>query len=346
VVFTPALGRPFGTWGCLTAKPSVETLGSDLLIPRLGARATWNYPDTIPFIDPLIINELWRVNLMGGPRKWSIDFPRDQEVWGYARMSLRDKDRRPGQGDFRKALGLARLWLVIGLGLLLGGVAMAAGADNYVPFRPDLPAGTKCLIDPGLLHPTQSAVGMREVELRIAKMKRWPAQRRERFLLEKTAPILIGPGNEVYLLDHHHLARMLLESRIKPLMYAEIKGNYAALSEHDFWALMKERQWVYLFDEAGRPLSDPSQLPRRIMDMRDDPYRSLSWLAREQGGYQDVGTPFLEFHWANFFRSRITIGPGRRGYDRALSAAMRLCHSAEAKGLPGYMRPQAVPPPG
>ena len=49
MLFTPAVGRPFGTWGRLTAKPSVETLG-------------------------------------------------------YSRMSLRDKHRRPGQRDFRKAL--------------------------------------------------------------------------------------------------------------------------------------------------------------------------------------------------------------------------------------------------
>jgi len=51
VPFRPALGRPFGTWGPLSAKPSVITPG-------------------------------------------------------YSRMSLRDKDRRPGQGDFRKALPL------------------------------------------------------------------------------------------------------------------------------------------------------------------------------------------------------------------------------------------------
>jgi len=54
VLLTPAVGRPFGTCGRLTAKPSVETLG-------------------------------------------------------YSRMSLRDKDRRPGQGNFRKALLLGPL---------------------------------------------------------------------------------------------------------------------------------------------------------------------------------------------------------------------------------------------
>jgi hypothetical protein len=240
-------------------------------------------------------------------------------------------------------LRITRVRLFIALSLFLCGVVIAARADNYVPFRPDLPVGTKCLIDPALLHPTQSAVGMREVQMRIAKMKRWPAKRRERFMQEKTAPILIGPGNEVYLLDHHHLARMLLESKIMPLMCAEIKGNCAALSEHDFWAMMKERKWVYLFDEAGRPLNGPSQLPRRIMDLRDDPYRSLSWLVREQNGYQDVDAPFLEFLWANFFRPRITIGPGKKGYDRALSAAMRICHSPEAKNLPGYIPRQGTP---
>ena len=226
---------------------------------------------------------------------------------------------------------------MMAVGLFLCGVVIPARAGDYVPFKPDLPVGTKCLIDPAVLHPTQAAVGMREVEMRIAKMKGWSAKKRERFMQEKTAPIVIGPGNEVYLLDHHHLARLLLESKILPRMYAEIKGNYAALPEPDFWAMMKERKWVYCFDEAGRALNDPSQLPKRIMDLRDDPYRSLSWLVREQNGYKEVDAPYLEFLWANFFRSRIKIDPGKEGCERAVPAAMLLCHSPEAKDLPGYI---------
>ncbi len=161
-------------------------------------------------------------------------------------------------------------------------------------------------------------------------------KKRERFMQEKTAPIVIGPGNEVYLLDHHHLARLLLESRLLPRMYAETKGNYAGLSERDFWTMMKERKWVYLFDETGRPLSDPAELPKRIMDLRDDPYRSLSWLVRERNGYSQVNAPYLEFLWANFFRSRIKIEPGKDGCERAVPAAMLLCHSSEARALPGF----------
>lgn len=227
--------------------------------------------------------------------------------------------------------------LFIAVSLFLFGVVIPARAGNYVAFRPDLPVGTKCLIDPAVLRPTQSTVGMREVEMRIEKMKGWPAKKCERLLREKTAPIVVGPGNEVYLLDHHHLARLLLESRIMPLMYAEIRGNCAALSEQDFWTTMKERKWVYLFDETGHPLSDPSQLPKRIMDLRDDAYRSLSWLVRERNGYKQVDVPHLEFLWANFFRSRINIQAGKAGYAQALSAAMRICHSPEAKDLPGYI---------
>jgi hypothetical protein len=214
---------------------------------------------------------------------------------------------------------------------------MTGVAGDYVPFRPDLAVGTKCLLDPASLRPTQTGVGMREVEMRIAKMRRWPAKRVQRFMETKVTPIVIGPGNEVFLLDHHHLARLLLESKMMPLMYAEIKTNWAALSERDFWARMEEHQWVYLFDETGRPLKDPSELPRRVMDLRDDPYRSLSWLVRESNGYKEVDAPFLEFVWANFFRSRVKIGAGKHGYDRALSAALRLCHSPEAKDLPGYI---------
>jgi len=228
---------------------------------------------------------------------------------------------------------------LLAITLLTCGALVAGEAGAPVPFRPDLPVGTKCLIEPALLHPTQTGIGLREVQLRIAKMRRWPAKRLQGFLEARITPVVIGPGNEVYLLDHHHLARLLLESKLAPVMRAEIKANWAALPERDFWARMREHNWVYLADEAGLPLKDPSQLPKRVMDMRDDPYRSLSWLVRERHGYREVDAPFLEFRWADFFRSRISIGAGTRGFERALAKALRLCHSPEAKDLPGYARP-------
>jgi hypothetical protein len=60
---------------------------------------------------------------------------------------------------------------------------------------------------------------------------------------------------------------------------------------------------------------------------------------REQDGYKQVEAPYLEFLWANFFRSRIKIEPGKEGWERAVAVAMRICHSPEARELPGYMGP-------
>jgi hypothetical protein len=178
----------------------------------------------------------------------------------------------------RPALRQSAGRLLIAASLFLCGQAIPAASEQYVPIRPDLPAGTKCLIDPAVLHPTQAAVGMREVEMRTAQIKEWSASKRERFLQEKTAP-----------------------------------------------------------NEAGRALKGPSELPKRILDLRDDPYRSLAWLVREQNGFKQVSVPYMEFLWGNFFRSRIRIEGGAEGYARALSAAMRICHSPEAKDLPGYI---------
>ena len=46
VPFRPALGRPFGTWGHLTAKPSVETLGHSAGCPSgtgIGSRCAFEF---------------------------------------------------------------------------------------------------------------------------------------------------------------------------------------------------------------------------------------------------------------------------------------------------------------
>ena len=68
------------------------------------------------------------------------------------------------------------------------------------PFRPDLPVGQNAWLTRRRCIPRKRALGWREVEMRIHKMKTWPAKRVERFMIEKTAPIVIGPGDEVYLL--------------------------------------------------------------------------------------------------------------------------------------------------
>jgi len=151
VPFRPALGRPFGTWGRLTAKPSVETLGYSRMSLRdkdrrpgqrdfrkamgLAAMPFGNSTGLLSRRDTITIAQRFnagtgqfcvapvpkgRLNPTSSERvlftpavgrpfgTWGrLTAKPSVETLGYSRVSLRDKDRRPGQRDFRKAMGLA-----------------------------------------------------------------------------------------------------------------------------------------------------------------------------------------------------------------------------------------------
>ncbi len=94
---------------------------------------------------------------------------------------------------------------------------------------------------------------------------------------------------------------------------------------------------MYLHDETGKPLANPAGLPRTIGGMRDDPYRSLAWLVREKDGYSETESPCADFHWADFFRTRVHLGDGTNAFDQATTEAVAVAHSPEAKDLPGYI---------
>jgi len=212
-----------------------------------------------------------------------------------------------------------------------------AFAETWVRFDPSLPAGSRCVVDVTLLHPTQCSLGLKEVELRASKLRKLDSDKLAEYLGKRIAPIVIGPGGAVYLLDHHHLARAILLSGVKKTLYAEVKENWSGLPEDQFWAKMQERRWVYLYDEAGKGPLTPSHLPQTIEAMRDDPYRTLAWLVREKGGYRETSEPYAEFAWANFLRTRIQLGQDHSNYDQAEKAALDLAHAPGAKDLPGYI---------
>jgi hypothetical protein len=215
-------------------------------------------------------------------------------------------------------------------------LAMVLAAED-ISFDPSLPAHSMCTVEIAILRPTQSAVGMKEVEIRAEKIGRMTPNELEHYLRKHVAPIAIGPGGVPYLLDHQHLARALLQARVGKTLYAEVKENWSKLSEPEFWTRMKERDWVYLHDETGKPVPDSANLPQTIGSMRDDPYRSLAWLVREKEGYQPTESPYADFHWANFFRARVHLGNGTNAFDEATTEAMKVAHSPEAKDLPGYV---------
>lgn len=196
------------------------------------------------------------------------------------------------------------------------------------------PVHARCEIALAELHPTQPAVGMIQVEERIARMKHDIDG--ASYTSKRPVPVVQAPDGTFYLTDSHHLASVLMRIGAKKVT-AEIIGRFDNPST--FWDEMRERHWVYLFDPKGNPIT-PAALPARIMDLADDPYRALAGYAENAGYYKRTDAYFMEFEWARYFGSHMEWQPiGRMNLLSALQSAEKLACQPEAKNLPGYAGP-------
>ena len=65
------------------------------------------------------------------------------------------------------------------------------------------------------LRPTQITVGMREVEEKRRHWRERVGRDGGKFLGQQMIPVLLGPKQRHYVIDHHHLARALQEEGVK-----------------------------------------------------------------------------------------------------------------------------------
>ncbi|MQB11879.1 chromosome partitioning protein ParB [Agrobacterium sp. ICMP 6402] len=184
------------------------------------------------------------------------------------------------------------------------------------------------------LRPTQMTVGLREVE---NKRKQWAAIREEKgpdFLGHHMVPVVIGYKQRLYLVDHHHLALALHYEGVKHVL-TSIVADLSHLGRQEFWSVMDHRNLVYPFDAEGarRPVDE---LPKRIIDLQDDPFRSLAGAVRDAGGFAKIEAPFTEFLWADFFRRRVSSKDLRHSFDKTMAGAVELARSHDARHLPGW----------
>jgi hypothetical protein len=185
------------------------------------------------------------------------------------------------------------------------------------------------------LRPTQLTVGMIEVHDKRHKLRSLDHDTRKQFLRERPIPAVAGPESRLFITDHHHLGRALVDESIEHAFFI-IQADYSRLEPEAFWSKMAARSWVHPVDEHGRHRSIDS-LPKHLAEMVDDPYRSLAGYVRNAGGYRKTDTAFAEFSWADFFRRHLVIGEGREAFDAAVEKALQLAHSADARDLPGYL---------
>jgi hypothetical protein len=187
------------------------------------------------------------------------------------------------------------------------------------------------------LRPTQITVGMREVE---EKRKRWrehKGKKKEEFLGTHMIPVIHGPKDRLYVIDHHHLARALLDEG-QTEIYTSVVADLHALDRDAFWVFLDNRALCHPYDHNGvrRGFDD---IPDSISKLRDDPYRSLAGELRRLGGYSKETVPFSEFLWADFFRRRIKPKVIEKDFADALEKALRLAKGPEAGYLPGWCGP-------
>lgn len=184
------------------------------------------------------------------------------------------------------------------------------------------------------LHPTQGAVGMKEVESRKKSLAQKSKDELETYLRQYPESAVKGPEGKLYIIDRHHLARALLENGLKTT-YCRIVEDLGGTPSSSFWVTMEKRHWVHPYDEAGQRV-DYASIPLTISELRDDPYRSLAGAVQDACGYQKPQAPFAEFLWANFLRSRVVLGNNKHDFKKAVAQGLFVARSREAKDLPGY----------
>lgn len=187
------------------------------------------------------------------------------------------------------------------------------------------------------LRPTQITVGMREV---TTKRKRWRetgTKKDEKFLGKHMIPVVLGPKQRNYVIDHHHLALALHDEGVKDVVVT-VTANLSKLDPDAFWTVMDNRSWMHPFDANGerRHYKD---IPKSMAGLVDDPFRSLAGELRRAGGFAKDTTPFSEFLWADFLRRRMKRKLVERDFERAVEKALALAKSEDADYLPGWCGP-------
>src|SRR5580693_2312943 len=123
------------------------------------------------------------------------------------------------------------------------------------------------------LLPTQMTVGLREVK---EKRKRWrdhKSKKKQAELLGKhMIPVVLGPDQRHYVVDHHHLARALHEEGIKDILVTVV-ADLTMVDRDAFWGVLDNKRWVYPFNARGERCHF-RDIPKTVAALKDDPFRS------------------------------------------------------------------------
>ncbi|SAK99579.1 chromosome partitioning protein ParB [Caballeronia calidae] len=185
------------------------------------------------------------------------------------------------------------------------------------------------------LHPTQMTHGERQIQQKVVAYRALSAHDLEMAIAEKPIVVVLGPGGEPYVIDHHHVTCALARIDVKEVPYVLLR-DLSALSRAGFWLTLENNAWVYPYDADGRRVAF-KDMPVHMWDAVNDEFRSLAAFVRSSGGYEKTDVPLADFRWADFFRANFARPNDDAQFDALIERALDLARSDAAAGLPGFI---------
>lgn len=132
--------------------------------------------------------------------------------------------------------------------------------------------------------------------------------------------VVIGPRGVLYLTDGHHSLTSMWEAPDGgPALHVRlvVQDNLSHLDTGAFWAEMKERNLVWLYDENNQPIT-AEQLPASLglSHLANDVYRATVYFTRNIGysALESLGE-FQEFYWGRGLRGSSDPALDPASYD-------------------------------
>ncbi len=205
-----------------------------------------------------------------------------------------------------------------------------------LPPPPDSP-GQLLQVAVAELQPTQFCVGLAEIRQRQADFAEESSNQRRRYLSGKPVPLVRNGDGALWMVDRHHRLRALLEHDGAATAFGYVALQLESREREQALVELLDRGWLYLHDGRGQGPQPPQLLPRTLLGLVDDPYRSLVWKLKQERVIAPAPLiPFHEFRWGAWLRSRSLPPFSSLRLEPALPAARALARSRAARGLAGW----------
>lgn len=219
---------------------------------------------------------------------------------------------------------------------------MALHLPPYEPLPAPDPAKPLLEIPLRSLLPTQLCIGLAEIRSRINDFSKDSLQQRRSYLGTKPVPLVRNGAGDLWMVDRHHRLRGLMEIDPEANAFGYIVQELPSHTRADSLLQLQAKGWLYLYDGRGLGPLQARELPDTLLDLQDDPYRSLVWKLKKEKVIRPAPLiPFHEFRWGAWLRSRNLPPFHSLNLEPALPVARSLARSRAASHLAGWIGDQA-----